>query len=54
MLALIAVAGGKAIGEKRGVVRKPATKSANLRKRMKKNRSLKAGKEKYQSRHADR
>jgi len=37
------------MGEMRGIARKPATKFANLRKKMEKNRPRKIGK---QSRHA--
>jgi hypothetical protein len=51
MLPLSTPAGGNATGEKRGIPRKPATKFANLRKKMEKSKLRKAGK---QSRHAGR
>jgi hypothetical protein len=51
MLALNSARGGNPMGEKRGIARKPATKFANLRKKMEKNKLRKAGK---QSRHAGR
>jgi hypothetical protein len=42
------------MGERRGIARKPATKFANLRKKMEKNKLRKAGKEKHESRRAAR